>query len=71
MSWARIVGSNVRRLRLERGITQEALAHDAKVALRLLGGIERGQRNPSVEIVGRLALALGAQPRDLFDDLPQ
>ena len=33
MSWARIVGSNVRRLRLERGITQEALAHDAKVEL--------------------------------------
>jgi transcriptional regulator with XRE-family HTH domain len=68
MSWARIVGRNLRRLRSERGITQEELAHESKVALRLLGGIERGQRNPSVEVIGRLASALGAHPRDLFDE---
>lgn len=68
MVWARIVGANVRRLRLAHGITQEALAHDARVALRLLGGIERGQRNPSVEVVGRIAAALDVHPRELFND---
>jgi transcriptional regulator with XRE-family HTH domain len=68
MAWARIVGGNVRQLRQARGLTQEALADEAKVALRLLGGIERGQRNPTVEMIGRIATALGVHPRELFDD---
>jgi transcriptional regulator with XRE-family HTH domain len=68
MRWAKVVGTNVRRLRQAHGLTQEALAHEAKVALRLLGGIERGQRNPTVEMVGKLAVALGVHPRDLFDE---
>jgi transcriptional regulator with XRE-family HTH domain len=50
---------NVKRLRLDRDLTQEALAHEAKVALRLLGGIERGQRKSD---------ALGMHPRELFGD---
>lgn len=66
MDWGKIVGTNVRRLRVERKLTQEQLAHDAGIDLTYLGGIERGRRNPSVEVLGRLASSLGVDPRDLF-----
>ena len=69
MDWNAIVAANVRKLRLERGLTQEQLAHDAGIALTYLGGIERGRRNPSVDVLGRLASALRCYPRDLFDQL--
>jgi transcriptional regulator with XRE-family HTH domain len=67
MNWAGIVGANVRRLRKDRGLTQEKLALDAAIDLTYLGGIERGRRNPSVAVLGRLAAVLGAHPRDFFE----
>lgn len=69
MDWGKIVGMNVRRLRVERKLTQEQLAHDAEIDLTYLGGIERGRRNPSVSVLGRLSASLGVHPRDLFGDL--
>lgn len=68
MDWGKIVGANVRRLRVERKLTQEQLAHDAAIDLTYLGGIERGRRNPSVIVLGRLASSLGVHPRDLLND---
>jgi len=66
MEWGKIVGINVRRLRIERKLTQEQLAHDAEIDLTYLGGIERGRRNPSVDVLGRLAASLNAHPADLL-----
>ncbi|MEI9964130.1 MAG: helix-turn-helix transcriptional regulator [Caulobacteraceae bacterium] len=66
MDWNAIVAGNVRRIRLERRLTQEQLALETGIDLTYLGGIERGRRNPSVDVVGRLAAALGVHPRDLF-----
>ena len=68
MDWNKIVGANVRRLRVERKLTQEQLAHDAEIDLTYLGGIERGRRNPSVAVVGRLAQVLAVHPKRLFGD---
>ncbi|WP_086606469.1 helix-turn-helix domain-containing protein [Erythrobacter donghaensis] len=68
MEWGRIVGANVRRIRVARGLTQEQLAHDAEIDLTYLGGIERGRRNPSVEVLGRIAHALKVRPDELFRD---
>lgn len=68
MDWNAIVGANVRRLRLELKLTQEQLAHDTEIDLTYLGGIERGSRNPSVAVLGRLARSLGVHPRDFFRD---
>ena len=68
MDWGKIVGQNVRRLRVERRLTQEQLAHDAGIDLTYVGGIERGRRNPSVDVLGRLAASLGVHPRELLDD---
>lgn len=51
-----------------RGLTQEKLALDAKIDMRYLGGIERGEHNPTVSVLGRIAQVLEIHPRDLFED---
>jgi transcriptional regulator with XRE-family HTH domain len=68
MEWGKIVGGNVRRIRKERGLTQEALAHEAAIDLTYVGDIERGHRNPTVDVLGRVAFALGVHPRDLLGE---
>ena len=57
-NWRAILGRNVRRLRQQRGLTQEQLAFDAEIDLTYLGGIERGRRNPSLLVIVRIADAL-------------
>lgn len=66
MEWEQIVGANIRRLRKERGLSQEALAGEAGLAMRHLGRIERGEGNPTVAILGRLAEVLGVLPTDFY-----
>jgi transcriptional regulator with XRE-family HTH domain len=66
MDWRAVVGGNVRRERLNRGLTQEQVAFEAKIDLTYLGGIERGRRNPSVLVLARVAEAVGVQPSDLL-----
>lgn len=66
MRLEQVVGLNVRRLRTARGVTQEALAHECRIDMRYLGGIERGQENPSIAVVGRIAKALGVHPSALL-----
>lgn len=63
-----MVGGNVRRLRQERGLTQERLAHDAELDLTYVGGIERGRRNPSLLVLVRIANVLGVSPVELLKD---
>lgn len=66
-------GRRVRELRTARGWSQEELAHRAGVHWTYLGGIERGERNPALLNIGRVARALGVSLGELFDpvhDLP-
>ena len=67
MQWEDRVGANIRRLRKAKGLSQEALAHEAGMAMRYLAGIERGEENPSLAFLVRLAEALEVGPADLFD----
>lgn len=67
MDWNKIVGANVRMLRIERKLTQEQVAHDAEIDVTYLRGIEGRRRNPSVVVLGKIAAALGVHPRDLFE----
>lgn len=53
------LGAAIRELRGERGLTQEALAHDADVTVGHLSMIERGYANPSWGAVTAIADALG------------
>lgn len=66
MDWIALIGRNVRRRREALGLSQEQLAHDADIALRHLGNIERGKQNPSIAVVIALAEALQVQPHTLL-----
>lgn len=66
MDWNKIVGANVRKLRVERELTQEQLAHDAEIDVTYLRGIEAGRRNPTISVVGRFADALKVPIASLF-----
>jgi transcriptional regulator with XRE-family HTH domain len=60
--WRAVLGKNVRRLRQQRGLTQEELAFEAEIDLTYMGGIERGRRNPSLLVITRIAKALSVAP---------
>ena len=59
-------GAHVRSLRLERGLSQEEVAHSAGIHVTYLSGIERGKRNPSLMNLRKLAGALGVRVGELF-----
>jgi transcriptional regulator with XRE-family HTH domain len=52
------LASTLRRLRIERGETQEDLAHRAGLTVAAFARIERGHANPTWTTVRRIALAL-------------
>jgi len=56
--WRKVLGRNVKRLRLQRAMTQEELAFEAEIDLTYMGAIERGRRNPSLLVMARIAKAL-------------
>jgi transcriptional regulator with XRE-family HTH domain len=62
------VAWNVRRIRVMRGLSQEALAVDAAIDRTYVSRLERNQENPTVALLDRLANALGCDTRDFFDD---
>jgi transcriptional regulator with XRE-family HTH domain len=62
------IGANIRRLRVERRFSQEALAHHANVSISFLKKMEAGQRQPSVTTLFKLSLALSVTPNDLVSD---
>jgi transcriptional regulator with XRE-family HTH domain len=62
-------GQRVRALRLDRRLSQEALADAARLHRTHISLIERGQRSVRLETVAALAVALGVQPADLMPRL--
>ena len=59
-------GKNIRRLREALKLTQENLAVDSGLDRSYIGGIERGERNPSLSTILQLASALNVPPGRLF-----
>jgi transcriptional regulator with XRE-family HTH domain len=65
-----LVGRNIRRIRVAQRIPQERLAFDAGVDRSYLGGMERGEKNPTVDVLERVALTLAVPLQELFAELP-
>ncbi|MBI3887990.1 helix-turn-helix transcriptional regulator [Candidatus Microgenomates bacterium] len=59
-------GKHLRKLRDEKGWTQEGLANKAGMHFTYIGQIERGLRNPSLINLERLARALGVNAGKLL-----
>lgn len=60
-------GEHVREMRRARGwSSQEAFAHHAKLDRTYVSSIERGRRNPTLDVIVKLAHALEVKPSDLL-----
>jgi transcriptional regulator with XRE-family HTH domain len=59
---------NLRRLRLERGISQERLAADAEVDRAYVSELENKRGNATLDLMDRLADVLNASLSDFFQE---
>ena len=66
MEIRRLVADNIRRLRKDRGLSQEQLAFEAGLHRTYISGVERAVRNPTIVIIDKIATALGIEPIELF-----
>ena len=71
MDMRRLLGQNVRQFRTRLGISQEELGFRSGLHRTYVSGIERGVRNPTVVIIGRLAKALDVNPALLIQAKPK
>lgn len=60
------LSTNLKRLRREKGLSQEAFAHEAGIHRTYVSDLERGSRNPSITILDRLAAPLGVTASELI-----
>lgn len=60
------VATNVRRYRLARGLSQQDFAHEIEMDRTYYGGVERGERNVSIDNIERIATGLGISPHLLL-----
>lgn len=61
------LGANLRAIRLERGLSQEAMGQELGIDRTYVGALERGERNPSLRVVQDLADGLGVRAIELLD----
>jgi transcriptional regulator with XRE-family HTH domain len=59
-------GNRVRELRKRKGLSQEGLALESGLDRSYVGGVERGERNISLENIEKLARALRVHPSELL-----
>lgn len=62
------LGSNIKKYRKEAGLTQKELAEILKVAVGTVQQYELGKRQPRLEMINRIAGALGVGIRRLYPD---
>lgn len=61
------IGGNVRKIRMEKGLTQEKLAEKTELSLTVIQKVETGQSGSRLETLIRIALALGVSLDILMD----
>jgi len=61
------LGRNVRRLRSEKGWSQERLAFESEIHRTYVSDIERAKRNATATMIEKLAKPLGVAPGRLLD----
>ncbi len=66
-----LVGANLKRLRVARQVSQERLAFDAGVDRSYVGGMERGEENPTIDILDKLAATLAVPVGEMLTPLQE
>jgi len=67
MDEVQLLGARIKQLRKKRGLTQEGLAEVCGIHYKFLGGIERGNANPTLLVLRKIAKAMKVSLSDLFD----
>jgi transcriptional regulator with XRE-family HTH domain len=62
------VGKKLKKLRLDRDLSQEALANLAELDRTYIPSIEKGERNVSITVLEKLAKAFNISIKDFFDE---
>ncbi|MBK9181769.1 MAG: helix-turn-helix transcriptional regulator [Ignavibacteria bacterium] len=60
------LGNNIRRYRLKKGLTQEQLSQLSEVSEAYVSRLEAGKRNPTVNVLAKIAEILGVELEMLF-----
>lgn len=66
-----LIAANIRRIRVALGVSQERLAFDAGIDRSYLGELERGEGNPTVDVLDRIVGTLGISLADLFAEIEE
>ena len=66
IEYLQVFGKRVRELRKERGLSQVELASKVGIDRSYMGFLERGERNPSLEMIAKIAEALSVTPDELL-----
>lgn len=59
-------GEKIKQLRKSKGMTQKELGIKADMEYQYLGAIERGEKNPSLYFIEKIAVGLELKPYQLF-----
>ncbi|WP_258202060.1 helix-turn-helix domain-containing protein [Paenibacillus endoradicis] len=62
-----VVDSNIRHYRKTKGLSQDQLAELCGFHYSYIGGVERGERNISLDNLDKIANALHVEPKVLFE----
>ncbi len=62
----RLFGRMLQELRTERGLSQEKLGFESNYHRTYISQLERGQKNPSLKAIFRLARVLGIRPSEMI-----
>jgi len=68
MDMRKRVGINLKKFRLEQGLSQEALAFECGLHRTYISGVERGVRNPTVLVLEQIAMALKVPSSRLLEE---
>jgi len=71
MEIKRKFGNQIKKLRLEKNLSQEALANLSDLDRTYIPSIEKGDRNLSLEVIKKLSEALNIKISDLFKNIEE
>ncbi|MEI9417456.1 helix-turn-helix domain-containing protein [Mesorhizobium sp. Cs1321R2N1] len=71
MNVRKIIGWNLRKLRVERGLSQERLALAAEIDRSYVGRVERGSENVTIDTLDAFAAVLGVSAAELLIEPPK
>ncbi|MGY3547106.1 transcriptional regulator with XRE-family HTH domain [Bradyrhizobium sp. USDA 4469] len=63
--------TNLRRLRNDKGMSQDELALEAKISRSYLSQLEKGVFHVSIKVIGRLAEKLAVEPEEFLKRTPK